>query len=76
MRTSIKILGSFTCALLSMCLMVAGCSVLQRNVAPTIVKSVKRYCAEPQDARLQIRNQINVLIAPNSVQLHCEGDTP
>lgn len=61
-------------AALALC--VSGCDVLSTKVGPKLAKVVMRYCEQPQDARLALREQVNTLIAPNHVQVNCVGDTP
>lgn len=52
-----------------------GCAALQTRVGPRAAKAINQYCLEPQGERLLLREQVNSLIAPNSVQINCKGDT-
>lgn len=54
----------------------AACAALQTEVGPRAAKAINRYCLEPQSERLVLRQQVNSLVAPNSVQINCEGDPP
>lgn len=51
----------------------SGCTLFTK-AAPQIAKGVNRYCLEQQATRLLIREQVNMLIIPNSIQVHCAGD--
>ena len=57
-------------------LMLTGCNVFQAKVGPRIAEGVKRYCAEPVEARLLLRSEVNALTAPNSIRVECAADTP
>jgi hypothetical protein len=52
----------------------SGCSVLTPKVGPQVAKAVNRYCAEPYEARLLIRSEVNTMIKPNNIRVYCEGD--
>lgn len=56
-------------------LALAGCAALSTKVAPKVANAVSKYCQEPQASRQALRDQINSLTAPNSVQVNCAGDT-
>ena len=51
-----------------------GCSFLETQAGPRIARGVMHYCAEPVDARLLLRAEVNKLAAPNSVQVNCAAD--
>jgi hypothetical protein len=53
-------------------LMLTGCSILSKNIAP----AVAAYCAKPINERILIRELTAVEIAPNRVEVHCAGDVP
>lgn len=52
----------------------SGCSLLTTASAPKLAKAVNRYCAEPYQERLLLRNTVNDMIKPNSAKVTCEGD--
>jgi predicted short-subunit dehydrogenase-like oxidoreductase (DUF2520 family) len=64
--------------LLSACLILCltGCATLDKDVAPKAAAAVMTYCATPQAERLLIRESVNSRITPNSIVIHCQGDTP
>lgn len=53
----------------------AGCSILQ-GAATQVANGVVKYCAEPEAARLLIRQNINTQLAPHGhvMHVHCKGD--
>lgn len=53
---------------------VVSCSVLQAKVGPKAATAINQYCLQPQANRLLLRQEVNSLIAPNSVQINCEVD--
>lgn len=61
---------------IALMMLLSGCTAFSRNVAPAVAKAVTRYCAEPVDERMAIRNQVKTLTAPNSIQVNCASDTP
>jgi hypothetical protein len=63
--------------LLSACLILclAGCATLEKDVAPKAAAAVMTYCATPQAERMLIRENVNARITPNSIAIHCQGDT-
>lgn len=52
---------------------VSGCSLL-KPVAVKVGDAVGRYCKEPYQERLLIRETVNAEAAPNAVKITCEGD--
>ena len=64
--------------ILSACLILCltGCATLDKDVAPKAAAAVMTYCATPQSERLLIRESVNSRITPNSIVIHCQGDTP
>lgn len=60
-------------ALVVLCL--TGCAMLDRDVAPKAAAAVMTYCATPQAERMLIRENVNSRITPNSIAIHCQGDT-
>lgn len=55
-------------------LALTGCSIITPKVGPQVAKAVNRYCAEPYEARLLIRSEVNTMIKPNNIRVFCEGD--
>ena len=53
-----------------------GCTTLDKDVAPKAAAAVMTYCATPQAERMLIRENVNARITPNSIAIHCVGDTP
>ena len=52
----------------------AGCSLITPKVGPQVAKAVNRYCGEPYQERLVIRQSVNDMIKPNTIKVTCEGD--
>lgn len=62
-------------AIIAMTLLcLTGCAELTTAAAPKLAKAVNKYCAEPYQSRLLLRNQVNGMIKPNAVKVSCEGD--
>lgn len=55
-------------------LSIAGCSLITPKVAPQVAKAVTRYCSEPYQERLVIRQSVNEMTKPNLVKVTCDGD--
>lgn len=53
----------------------SGCAMLDKDVAPKAAAAVMTYCATPQSERMLIRENVNARITPNSIAIHCQGDT-
>lgn len=51
-----------------------GCTTFTTSIGPQVAKGVTRYCQEPQSERLVIREQVNGLIAPNTIKVTCAID--
>lgn len=52
----------------------AGCSVFSQNVGPKLAKVANKYCEQPHDARMLLRQEVNAAIAPNQAKVWCDGD--
>lgn len=52
----------------------AGCSVFSEKVGPQLAKVANKYCEQPYDARMLLRNEVNAAIAPNQAKVWCNGD--
>jgi hypothetical protein len=57
-------------------LCLTGCAAFNKEVAPRVAQAVNAYCLEPQESRALIRQQVNGLIAPNTIRVTCQGDAP
>lgn len=55
-------------------LMLSGCSSIYQKVGPQVAKAVTRYCTEPYEARQFLRAQVNGMVQPHEVAVHCAGD--
>lgn len=55
-------------------LSLAGCAALSSKAAPEVAKAVNKYCAEPYQERLLLRNAVNEMTKPNAVKVTCDGD--
>lgn len=64
---SVILVGMATLAL-------SACSIITPKVGPQVAKAVNRYCAEPLEARLLIRSEVNEMTKPNHIRVFCEGD--
>lgn len=58
----------------SVFVVLSGCSLIAPKVGPQVAKAVNRYCEEPYDERGVLRQEVNSLIAPNTIKVTCEGD--
>lgn len=63
-------------AILLLALGVNACSTITSRVAPDAAKAINRYCQEPLQERLTLRQTVNGMIAPNKVAISCAGDPP
>lgn len=54
---------------------VVACESLTQQVGSKAAKAIKRYCEEPASVRMTLREQVNDMIAPNSVIITCQEDT-
>jgi hypothetical protein len=61
-------------ALLAAVLCASGCTALTTKAGPQVAKAVNRYCGEPLAERQLLREQVNGMIAPNTVKVTCAGD--
>jgi uncharacterized protein YceK len=64
---SVVLVGMLTLAL-------SGCSIISPKIAPTVAKGVNRYCEEPQASRMLVREEVNNMVKPHSIQVNCFGD--
>jgi hypothetical protein len=55
-------------------LSLTACSVFATKAGPQIAKGVNRYCAEPLQERLLVRQTVNDSVAPNKIAVTCAGD--
>ena len=55
--------------------LLSGCSIFQ-GLAGEVASGVVRYCEQPYDARLLVRQGINVELASHghTLHVHCFGD--
>lgn len=60
---------------LTLLVILGGCSMFQTQVGPTAKKVVDYYCTQPLEARLLARAEIAKAIAPATLTLVCPGDT-
>lgn len=61
---------------LALCAVLGGCTsqLVTQKIGPSAAKAINEYCLQPQDARMALRQQVNSLVTPNSVQINCSGD--
>lgn len=56
----------------------AGCSLLPAKTEQTLIRHAKalsgKYCEQPYDARLLVREEVNSAISPHRVKVTCAGD--
>jgi hypothetical protein len=56
-------------------LLLSGCSLLPVTAKDKIASGVNDYCKRvTHDERQFIRNDVNAMIAPNSIKVTCAGD--
>jgi uncharacterized protein YceK len=65
-----------TLALLLTILFINACTTVTKQIAPTAKVVTDYYCAQPQEARLLLRQEINAAILPNTLVLTCKVDSP
>ena len=49
----------------------SACAALQSRLGPRAAEVVNSYCQKPESARLALRQEVNFLIAPHSVEISC-----
>lgn len=60
--------------LLAVVIVLTACATIQDKVGPLAKDITSYYCAQPESARVLIRQQVAFAIAPATLKLTCPGD--